>query len=272
METKSMNLKKLLMASAAVATAFAAGAPAQAKIVDNPHFKVLGIVIVWGGDSGGNAVVGDFIIDDDTSGAAADTDLIAGDVNAVVTGALTPLADSEGSAFSKDGTPSVFLDGDDGILDATDTLTALTVDDTIIGTQPEYTSHFFVASNTAFNIDAETTATTEDGFTLADIGYELDVTVSGTQDTQAFGGAAQTPADANSFDSAPADLEGMEVGGAGAQTVFAGAARTASSAGTIAAQSVRFDATYTLGTDTVYGLHSGAGEVEATVEYTVYVP
>jgi len=63
-----------------------------------------------------------------------------------------------------------------------------------------------------------------------------------------------------------------------ATSVFRGDQRTAASRGTIAAQSVRFDATYTLGNwdgtnfTPGYDLSAGAGEIEASVTYTVFVP
>ena len=58
----------------------------------------------------------------------------------------------------------------------------------------------------------------------------------------------------------------------GAAPIFVGTQRTAETPGSIADQSVRFDATYTLGGSAGYDLSQGAGEVEADVVYTVFVP
>ncbi|MEM1391099.1 MAG: hypothetical protein AAGG45_08460, partial [Pseudomonadota bacterium] len=55
-------------------------------------------------------------------------------------------------------------------------------------------------------------------------------------------------------------------------TVYEGGRRTAESSGSIVNQSVRFDATYALNNETSYDLSQGAGELEAEVVYTVYVP
>lgn len=266
-----MKMKKLLLAS--VALMGVATLPAQASIVDNPHFKVLGLVIVWGSDgtTGSTApIASDFIINSDSAANGKnDQDLIAGDVHTVVTGSLqlTSDADEASTAFGlNDGTTTSLLAGD-GFLDASDTLTAFDVTgESLVGTTPTYESSFYVASNTAFNIEAvAAVAGTPIGFDLTDIGYELDVTVSGN-DGLAFGGAAQDPTGTFPAYTSLDDLTTT------AQPVFNGTLRTASSAGTIAAQSVRFDATYTLGTAGGYDLSMGAGEIQADVTYTVYVP
>ena len=272
-----MNFRKLMLAGGALATII--GAPAQASIVDNPQFRVLGMVIVWGADGTGAApVVSDFIID--SAAGAGDADLIAGDVNAVVTGTLTPTSASVGGATSiVDGAGTV-LQSSTGVLDASDTFTAFNLEaDTDIAVDDlAQSSSFYVASNTAFAINATATATTEDGFTLADIGYTLGVTQTGN-DGLAFGSAAQLPGGASLTD--PAD--GREISGVntaintlaamnGSAPVFTGTQRTAGAVGSIAEQSVRFDATYTLGGANGYDLSQGAGEVEANVVYTVFVP
>ena len=54
--------------------------------------------------------------------------------------------------------------------------------------------------------------------------------------------------------------------------VFEGTRRTAAAPGSIAEQSVRFDATYTLGGSAGYDLSDGSGDIETTVTYTVFVP
>ncbi|MEL6859593.1 MAG: hypothetical protein AAFO74_14490, partial [Pseudomonadota bacterium] len=93
-----MSYRKLLMAGAALAAStLSVSAPANASIIDRPHFKVLGVVIVWAADdaTGTTPIATDFIIDD-TAGSG-DTDLIGGtdrDGRTVVTGSLTATEDA----------------------------------------------------------------------------------------------------------------------------------------------------------------------------------
>ncbi|MEO9971790.1 MAG: hypothetical protein ABJG15_18480 [Hyphomonadaceae bacterium] len=262
-----MNFRKLMLAGGAIAALI--GAPAQASIVDNPQFRVLGMVIVWGGNAPGTAgLVSDFIIDD-VSGAG-DTDLIAGDVNTVVTGSLTATTGSFAGATSiVDGANT--LQTSSGVLDASTTFNAFDLTDSTdiqVGGLTE-TSSFYIASNTNFNIDAVATAVTEDGFTLADIGYNLEVTLTG-DDGVPFGADAQFPGGSatGGVETSINTLADMD----GTDPVFIGTQRTAATPGSIADQSVRFDATYSLGGSTGYDLSQGAGEVEANVVYTVFVP
>ncbi len=275
-----MKLRKLLLAGGALAAL--AGVPAQASIVDNPHFRVLGLVIVWGADSTGSApIASDFVIDTGTGTTAAtsgDADLIAGDVFTVVTGSLTPTPTSlagasvynVSNATSGGGTTD---SNSDGVLDATDTFGAFGLDATTDVDIPGLasTSSFYVASNTAFAIDAQAAVVgTATNFTLADVGYSLAVTQSGN-DGLAFGANAQFPHSGGATGGVVgtvADLSDM----ATATNVFTGNQRTAASVGTIAQQSVRFDATYTLGGGAGYDLSMGSGEIEADVTYTVFVP
>ncbi|MEL6859977.1 MAG: hypothetical protein AAFO74_16440, partial [Pseudomonadota bacterium] len=137
---------------------------------------------------------------------------------------------------------------------------------TLTGDAMTYESSFYVASNTAFAIDGVATETSQSGdFEMTDIGYSMDVTVSGTDGALSFGGNAQNPG--GSFGSFT-DLSDVD----GSTPVFVGTDRTAASAGSIVGQSVRFDATYTLGAGGAYDLSQGAGEIKADVVYTVYVP
>ncbi len=279
-----MSFRKLLLAGAALAASTAAVAtPAHASIIDRPHFKVLGVVIVWAADdsTGGTPIATDFVIDDDNSfsgtGGAADTDLIGGaavDGRTVVTGSLTPTADSLSTAalgdiltIDDDADP---LTGDISIdLDSPAAFSAFDVTNQVLtGEDTTYESSFFVASNTAFNIEAEVTSSTVNGdFDLTDIGYDLDVTTTGTAaaDGIDFGSRAQSPGPSITGGATLNDLTAPV-------DVFVGNQRTAATAGSITQQSVRFDATYTLGAGTAYDLSMGAGEVDADVVYTVYVP
>jgi len=266
-----MSFRKLLLASAALATSAVMTAPANASIIDRPHFKVLGVVIVWGANDadGSTPIATDFVIGD-----AADTDLIAATGRTVVTGTLDATEDAAGVAAA--GYSALDLDGSeigdgDGDLDLDDTFAAFDVTTaTIDGDAFEYESSFYVASNTAFGITAELTDSTVDGdFDLADVSYDFDMTPNGTDGALTFGG--------NAFDSlAPTvtnphtTLDDMDT--AGAATVYESSVRTAESAGNIVSQSVRFDATYSLGSAAGYDLSQGAGSVEAEVTYTAYVP
>lgn len=275
-----MSFRKLLLAGAALAASTAAvAAPANASIIDRPHFKVLGVVIVWAADeTNGNAPIAtDFVIDDSVGGVAAnDTDLIGGaavDGRTVVTGSLTPTKDSTSTAALGD---ILTIDDDgnaaNGVTQSVDTGTptsfgAFDVTGETLTGDLTHNSSFFVASNTAFNIDGTATALTQTGdFDMTDVSFSMGVTVSGTaaNDGIDFGGNAQDPG--GTFGSF-ANLGAMT----GGTPVYQGNQRTAASAGTITGQSVRFDATYELGTSG-YDLSMGAGEVEAEVVYTVYVP
>ncbi len=275
-----MSFRKLLLAGAALAASTAAVAtPANASIIDRPHFKVLGVVIVWAADetNGNTPIATDFVIDDSVGGVAAnDTDLIGGaavDGRTVVTGSLTPTKDSTSTAALGD---ILTIDDDgnaaNGVTQSVDTGTptsfgAFDVTGESLTGDLTHNSSFFVASNTAFNIDGTATALTQTGdFDMTDVSFSMGVTVSGTAATDGidFGGNAQDPG--GTFGSF-ANLGAMT----GGTPVYQGNQRTAASAGTITGQSVRFDATYELGTSG-YDLSMGAGEVEAEVVYTVYVP
>ncbi|NBC20278.1 MAG: hypothetical protein GVY06_04405 [Alphaproteobacteria bacterium] len=277
-----MNFKKALLAGAALAVATAA--PAQASIVDNPHFKVLGLlglVIVWGADASDTApVVSDFVIDTGTGTTAAasgDADLISDDVHTVITGSLSPTPDSlsDGSMLSVTDATSggAFTDGGTtGQLDAADAFTAFGLDGTtdIAADGAEMESSFYVASNTAFAIDAEASATTSDNFALTDVGFDMAVTQSG-DDGLAFGSAAQFPHSGGAGGGVSGSISTLDDLSTAAN-VFTGDQRTAASTGSIADQSVRFDVTYSLGGAAGYDLSMGAGEIEADVTYTVFVP
>lgn len=267
-----MSLRKLLLAGVTLVASAAAVAPANASIIDRPHFKVLGVVIVWAADdsTGGTPIATDFIIDD-TSGAG-DTDLIGGtavDGRTVVTGELTATADAASTA----GLGSILdIDNTTGTIATVNTDTAAgfsafdVTDATLTSEDLTYESSFYVASNTAFSIDGVATETAQEGdFEMTDIGYSMDVTLGGTDGTLTFGGSARDPA--GTFGTF-ADLSEVD----GSTPIFVGTDRTADSAGSIVAQSVRFDATYTLGTGGAYDLSQGAGEIQADVVYTVFVP
>ena len=268
-----MSYRKLLLAGAALAASTAAVvSPANASIIDRPHFKVLGVVIVWAADetNGNTPIATDFVIDD--AAGAGDTDLIGGtnlDGRTVVTGSLTATADAASTA----GLGSV-LDIDDagGAIASinTDSPAGFSAFDvtgaTLTGDALTYNSSFYVASNTAFAIDGAVIGGTQSGdFDITDVGYSMDVTVAGTDDGLAFGGSAQDPGGSFSTFAHLGEVNGSV-------PVFFGTDRTAATPGSIVDQSVRFDATYTLGAGGAYDLSQGAGEIQADVVYTVFVP
>jgi len=290
-----MSFKKLALAGGVVASLLAG--TAYASVIDRPFFQVLGVVVVWGGtdfdDNGGTSpVVSDFVLLTPASGSAG-ADLIAGDVFSVVTGSLDPIS---GSSTGVDGAAVIdpitgetsggaFTDGGTtaGVLDAGDTLAAFGLDantDIAGGLVASHNSSFYVASNAAFDIFAQTTnvvATGDfntNGLDETNIGFNMGVTVSG-DDGLAFGANAQDPSTGgNGIEAAIDSLDDLNT-----QTkVFDGGQRTAASVGNLAAQSVRFDSVYTLDSDTAaagvqgYDLSQGVGTLSADVTYTVFVP
>lgn len=281
---KKTTLKKLALATG-VAAAIAAPV-SQASIIDHPFFRVLGVVIVWGGTSTTSTtpVVSDFVLMTPASGSAG-ADLIAADGRAVITGTLNgaPAVSTDGSILSITnplGAAPTFTDnGTTGFLDAADTLTAFTLQNStdvdLSNSQVEHS--FYVASNTAFEIQAVASNlnvtgdfSTGTALTLADIGYSLAVnTTSATDGSITWGANAQDPhSGGTGIVATVTDLDDINASTA----VFTGDQRTAASVGTIASQSVRFDATYTLGGTTGYDLSMGAGLIEADVTYTIFVP
>ncbi len=268
-----MSNRKLLLAGAALAASTAAAvSPANASIIDRPHFKVLGVVIVWAADEtdGSTPIATDFVIDNDLG--ANDTDLIGGanvDGRTVVTGSLTATADAASTA----GLGSVLdIDNAGGNIATIDTDNPSSFSSfdvtgaSLTGDALTYESSFYVASNTAFAIDGVATETTQSGdFDITDVGYSMDVTVSGTDSGLTFGSNAQTPGTGFASFANLGDVDGSV-------PVFVGTNRTAATPGSIVDQSVRFDATYTLGAGGAYDLSQGAGEIQADVVYTVFVP
>lgn len=289
-----MSFKKLALAGG-VATALLAST-AYASVIDRPFFQVLGVVVVWGGtdfdeNAGAAPVVSDFVLLTPASGTAG-ADLISGDVYSVVTGSLDPISDSgtavDGTAVfdpvTGETSGGTFTDnGTAGVLDAADTLTAFGIDastDVEAGLVGSHNSSFYVASNAAFDIFAESSnvvATGDfltDGLDESNIGFSMAVTTSG-DDGLAFGAAAQDPSTGGTgVVAAVTSLADIST----QSKVFDGGRKTAASVGALAAQSVRFDSVYALDSDTGtagvqgYDLSMGVGTLQADVTYTVFVP
>ncbi len=271
-----MSFKKLALAGASVAMLF--GSTANASVIDSPFFQVLGVVVVWGGTSATDdtPIVNDFVLLTPASGDAG-ADLIGGssvDGFTIVTGDLDSTIGGE--SFSDDNT--------NGVLDAADSLSSFSLDNTVdsTGLVSSYQSSFYVASNAAFDIYAEADATptaTDDWAALTGaeeltndkISYSFGPALAGggvetgTQGTVDYGANAQDPSAATQPTlTTLADID------SGPTQVFAGAQRTASARGSLASQSVRFDAEYAL--DQGYDLSLGVGTVTTDVTYTIYVP
>ncbi len=276
---KKIALKKLAIVTG-VAAAIAAPA-SQASIIDHPFFRVLGVVIVWGTDTaaGTTPIVSDFVLMN--GGTGIGNDIIDADGRAVITGDLNgaPATNAAGSLMSltnAGGAAIADVGSAAGYLDATDTLAAFTLlNTTDVNLSANQIKHsFYVASNTVFDIQAKAENLVVSGdfstgtaLTLADIGYSLAVnTTSETDGSITWGVNAQNP---GTVVAAVGNLSNMATNDT---PVFTGTQRTAASVGTIASQSVRFDATYTLGGAAGYDLSMGAGLIEADVTYTIYVP
>lgn len=274
--------KKIALASGAAALLM--GSTAYASVIDRPFFQVLGVVVVWGGDTAGqdataNPVVSDFVLLTTGTGNAG-ADLIGADGYSIVTGSLDPISDATGTPASG----GAFTDnGTTGVLDASDTLTAFGIDQTtdVDGLSGSYESSFYVASNAAFDINADATLLQNtDGFStmgLDNIGFTMSADVDDTDGLSglSYGTAAQLPTASGGFQSVTvADLGDITA----STKVFAVDQKTAASVGSIADQSIRINSVYQLDSDTVtagvqgYDLSMGVGTLEAEVTYTVYVP
>lgn len=274
----------------------------SAAVNDRPFFQSLGTVILWGSNNfselNGNApIVSDFVLLNGLASGAEGNDLIANNVGTVATGSLQPL--SRDNPTLQDGISgplvSEFIDGQTfggefednsptGLLDAADTLTAFGLDDdTDVGSQANrHNASFFVASNTAFDINGQLFNPIATGdfllnFTLENITYDMDVTVTG-DDSLIFGTAAQDPSTGGL-----GPLPGLTTlqdfgGGAGEIKVYDGGRRTAARPGTLAEQSVRFDLTYALDGDVdeagvqPFDLSSGTGTISMFMVYTIFAP
>ena len=294
-----LKLKHITMGAAAL-IGLSYGAPVIASVIDKPFFQAVGTVIVWGSnnfsEAGGSApIVSDFILLDDVASGTEGTDLIANNVGTVATGSLTPLSANaptlqDGtSTFSNDfisGQTSGGVFGDaspTGLLSVDDTLTAFGIDSaTDVGSQGNlHQASFYIASNTAFDIHGQLFNPIATGdflinFTLDNITYNMDVTVSG-DDGLAFGSAAHDPSLGGIGPIPEITTLGDFRGGAQIE-VYDGGRQTAASTGSIADQSVRFDVSYALDGDTdaegvqPFDLSFGNGTISMFMVYTVFAP
>ena len=290
------------LGAAALFAATVATTVADAAVVDQARFRASGLVIVFGAsDTAENGGVAPFVSDFYLLEDGTATDLIDGDgytVN-VFNNSFNPIRAEEGSwLFEFSGqTSGGVLDSarPNQVLTAEDSYTAVGLDDdTDIDLRflQRRLSRFFVASNTAFDLHAEASDLTATG-ALSTLGYEnihyrLNLTVGGS----VWGGDSWDPSCRGTTRTcAPGSGEGVLVPPGnprnnpgwtlddiqGAPTkVFAGQRRTARRPGSIISQAVSFQSQYDLLNPTVngnnYDLSLGAGELAATVTYTVYAP
>lgn len=260
---------------------------ASASVIDRPTFNVDGIVIVWAADPSSNVpIVADFVLDTGNGATAAtsgDVDLITQDGHTVVTGTLSATQDSFSGATG--GIPFVLTNTDrgtintdvngDGIMDSDDAFTPFGLNNIsnarVDAVRQE--SSFYVASNTAFSIDAEAIGprSFRELILLLNTRMELSVTTQGTDEID-FGSQSQAPHSGGGQAGFAPNLRLWDI--QNPRNVFAGDQATASGPGSIVDQSVRFDAAYSIAAATLagYDLSLGTFDFEVEVIYTVYVP
>lgn len=252
--------------------------PAQSDTVDRITMSQEGIVIVWGADSTNTTpIASDFIIEN----GGTNVDLISDDVFTVVTGSLQATDESfpDGAGATLrirrilgGGNQTANSNGD-RFTSAADSFNAFGLrNNTDVRTvRSDILTSFYVASNKGFNIDATSSAVGNPA-DLNLIRLRTRVTESDTDDGLSFGTAAQYAHTGNS------NTAGLQWTGyrrlstlTTGRTMFVGNRRTAESRGSIADQSVRFDLDYRWNTGNI-DLADGTFDVEAEVEYTVYIP
>lgn len=260
---------------------------AHADVIDRPHFDVEGLVIVWAADATSNApVVSDFVLDTGSGTTAAgsgDIDLISTDAHAVVTGTL--ISTQDGLASATGGMPFILTDtsegtintdtNGDGMVSGADAFTSFGIQD-ISDARVDavrQSSSFYVASNVPFAIDAQafTPSTFTEFILLLITRMQLSVTQSG-DDGLAFGASSQLPHSGGATGGISPSLRLWDL--RFARNVFTGNQRTAATPGSLADQSVRFDAEYSIAAAnlTGYDLSLGTFDFQVEVVYTVYVP
>ncbi|MEL6726049.1 MAG: hypothetical protein AAFP81_04995 [Pseudomonadota bacterium] len=251
--------------------------PSSGDAIDRPHFNVDGVAIVWAADASNTTpIVSDFIVDRN----GVSTDLISGDAYTVVTGTLDAVdesfADGTGATLRIQrvrGGPNQTTQQGDRFTSADDVLNpfGLRANTDVRTIRSDILSSFYVATNTAFNIDV-VASPVGDPADLNLIRLRMRMTQSGNDGGVSFGTSAQIPHTGNGAAS------GVQWGGyrrlstlTGGRDIFRGNRRTAAATGTIADQSVRFDLDYRWNTGNI-DLSDGTFDVEADVVYTVYIP
>jgi len=301
------RLKRLcapaLAAGSTLAALMAVSAPAYASAIDRPFLRVSSMVILIGAsdfsNNGGEAPVAvDFNVLDNVSSGTAAPDIIGVDgvTTNFNTGRFNATEDGSGSGYEFEINDAVSggaftSSGPHQTLDENDSYSAFEIDeDTDLSVNlGNRASRFLVVSNVPFDIYAQAddlTATGDfSGLTLANINYRLRVQRTGGSGVWRWGQRAQNPSTGGlGTIAAINDLGDMS---AGFTKVFDGGRRTAAQRGTLLQQAVSFQSRYRLQSTNPlglpllpgalpdlanYDLSMGAGELGATVTYTVYTP
>jgi len=292
------------LAGLALAALTAAAAPAHASAIDRPFVRVSSMVIVIGAsdfsnNNGEAPVAVDFNVLDNVASGTAAPDIIGVDgvTTNYNTGRFNATEDGSGSGyeFEIDGAVAggqFSSTGPHQTLDENDSYSAFEIDeDTDIGlNNGGRASRFLVVSNTQFDIYAQATDLVATGafssLSYDNIGYSLRVQRTGGRGVWRWGQQAQNPSTGGVGPVGTVnDLGDMS---AAFTKVFDGGRRTAARRGTLLQQAVGFQSRYRLqstgalglgligGADAPdidnYDLSMGAGELGATVTYTVYTP
>ncbi len=259
---------------------------ALAEMQNAPAFEVFGLVVVWAADeNSGVPIVSDFILNTGNGASAAnsgDVDLIAADAHSVVTGTLVATHDAVNSigtmpfVITNSQQGNINTDSNsDGILNASDSFSAfglLNNSDTRVDATTSRSS-FYVASNVPFAIDAQAVppATMLDVTLLNIVRLNMTSQVTG-DDGIPFGASAQSAHSAGPTNGFAPERRLIQL--LNARRVFTGNRRTASTGGSLAEQSIRFDAEYSIRAQNLAGYDLSLGTFDFQVEmvYTVFVP
>lgn len=221
-----MLAQRIILFAALLGAALGSGFAAHSDIVHTPTFKVDGKIVVWGGHPPGS--------------------LPAGRLGDTISGKITPPAPN----------PSHIVQ--------TAHLTPTHPQDTPIYTLGDPSSTFYVASNTAFNIDAALADPVSDTSEALRASLLIKVDIRG-DGTVPFGTKAQYPHTGGARGGLPAKT--ITLADLRQSTrVFTGNQRTAKSPGSIAEQSIRF----TMSTRNTIGAESKAHAHD--IVYTVFIP
>lgn len=283
-----IQVKKLTALSLAIA-GLLVSVQTNAAVQDTAFFRALPMVVVWGADASAegaptaNPVASDFVLLVGTTGTAGSDIISPGNVFPVVTGTLTPasqtpvagtgtLVSVTGQAAAPAGGGVLTDNAAVGFLNAADTMTAFGIQAATAITSPANTlkRSFYVASNSKFDLFAQTGAVTATGdfgaLTAANLSWTMAITPAGTDGGLAFGANAQDPTTGGSGVSTATNLGAFTA----PTKVYGGGRKTALTNGGLASQSVRFDVAY--GLVGGYNFSLGAGTLSVPVTYTVYNP
>lgn len=272
------------------------GYTSYASVMDKPYMRADSLVIIFGAsdfaEEGGVApIVYDFYLLNGVSSGQIGNDIIAADGRTINynTQRYNPIQNGEESGWEYQINNPTF--GGSFIsaaphqtLDENDAYTAFGLDDStdvdLLGNSAR-ASRFFVASNVAFDIYAQSQRLQATGdfspMGYDNIRYRLRYQVSGGGGVNRWGQSAQDPgAGGNGVILGNNNAYTLEDISAGPTKVFDGGQRTARSRGSIMDHAVSFQSRYNLRGSTItgnnYDLSMGTGTLSAEVVYTVYAP